>query len=108
MKNNNMGQINTDETSKASNNYIIDIFDDKGNEYIYPYMTFRDQKSEYGNLSSFFGTKFPEGPECKGSITLKNVPSDVKSVTYTIGVYVYNGVRLDGDKISFKNVPVFK
>ena len=31
MKNNNIGQINTDETSKASNNYIIDIFDDKGN-----------------------------------------------------------------------------
>ena len=31
MKNNNIAQINTDETSKASNNYIIDIFDNKGN-----------------------------------------------------------------------------
>ena len=31
MKNNNIAQINTDETSKASNNYIIDIFDSKGN-----------------------------------------------------------------------------
>lgn len=109
LTNNGLGDVNDFRICYPQNNsHPTTIFDDKGNEYIYPYMTFRDQKSEYGNLSSFFGTKFPEGPECKGSITLKNVPSDVKSVTYTIGVYVYNGVRLDGDKISFKNVPVFK
>ena len=30
MKANGIGQINTDETSKASNNYIVDIFDENG------------------------------------------------------------------------------
>ena len=30
MKANNISQINTDETSKASNNYIVDIFDENG------------------------------------------------------------------------------
>lgn len=30
MKNNDIAQINTDETSKASNNYIVDIFDENG------------------------------------------------------------------------------
>jgi hypothetical protein len=31
MVNNNIAQLNTDETSKAANNYIIDVFDKKGN-----------------------------------------------------------------------------
>lgn len=30
MKDNNIDQLNTDETSKASNNYIVEIFDDNG------------------------------------------------------------------------------
>ena len=33
---------------------------------------------------------------------------DIALTTDNNGSYVYNGVRLDGDKISFKNVPVFK
>lgn len=71
-------------------------------------MTFRDYNNG-GN--SYVSTKFPEGPECKGSITLKNVPSDVKSITYLLSAYndsSYSGPKLSGDRISFKNVPVFK
>ena len=81
------------------------VYDDKGNEYTTMYMTFRDGSCH----DSFINTRFPEGPECKGSITLKNVPSDVKSITYLIrvddGTY---DPKLASDRISFKNVPVFK
>lgn len=85
--------------------YKSTVYDDKGNEYTTMYMTFRDGSCQ----DSFISTRFPEGPECKGSITLKNVPSDVKSITYLIrvddGTY---DPKLASDRISFKNVPVFK
>lgn len=93
--------------SIGNSNYTT-IYDNKGNEYTSYYMTFRDNNNG-GN--SYVSTKFPEGPECKGSITLKNVPSDVKSITYLLSAYnasSYSGPKLSGDKISFKNVPVFK
>ena len=91
------------------NSKYTTIYDNKGNEYTSYYMTFRDNNNG-GN--SYVSTKFPEGPECKGSITLKNVPSDVKSITYLLSAYngdsYYSGPKLSGDRISFKNVPVFK
>ena len=92
--------------SIGNSNYTT-IYDNKGNEYTSYYMTFRDNNNG-GN--SYVSTKFPEGPECKGSITLKNVPSDVKSITYLLSAYndSYSGPKLSGDRISFKNVPVFK
>ena len=92
--------------SIGNSNYTT-IYDNKGNEYTSYYMTFRDNNNG-GN--SYVRTKFPEGPECKGSITLKNVPSDVKSITYLLSAYNdgYSGPKLSGDRISFKNVPVFK
>jgi len=92
--------------SIGNSNYTT-IYDNKGNEYTSYYMTFRDNNNG-GN--SYVSTKFPEGPECKGSITLKNVPSDVKSITYLLSAYNdgYSGPKLSGDRISFKNVPVFK
>ena len=92
--------------SIGNSNYTT-IYDNKGNEYTSYYMTFRDNNNG-GN--SYIRTKFPEGPECKGSITLKNVPSDVKSITYLLSAYNdgYSGPKLSGDRISFKNVPVFK
>ena len=93
--------------SIGNSNYTT-IYDNKGNEYTSYYMTFRDSNNG-GN--SYVSTKFPEGPECKGSITLKNVPSDVKSITYLLSAYndsSYSGPKLSGDRISFKNVPVFK
>lgn len=81
------------------------IYDDKGNEYTSWYITFRDSSadSNYSNIS----TRFPEGPECKGTITLKNVPSDVKSITYLLYASTHYGTPLSGDRISFKNVPVY-
>ena len=82
------------------------IYDDKGNEYTSWYITFRDSSadSNYSNIS----TRFPEGPECKGTITLKNVPSDVKSITYLLYASTHYGTPLSGDRISFKNVPIFR
>ena len=81
------------------------IYDNKGNEYISYYLTFRDRNN--GGRGRIV-TKFPEGPECKGSITLKNVPSDVKSVTFLLYTYSsYGGPKFSGDRISFKNVPVY-
>lgn len=81
------------------------VYDDKGNEYISWYMTFRD--SNNGGRGRV-NTKFPEGPECKGSITLKDVPSNVKNVTFLLCTYCYNGgPKLSSDRVSFKNVPVY-
>ena len=77
------------------------IYDDKGNEYTSWTITFRDDDDGYL-------ARFPEGPECKGSITIKNVPSDVKTLTYLLSVYCANGgPKFSGDRISFKNVPVY-
>lgn len=82
------------------------IYDDKGNEYISSYkVAFREYSETNGTYP--LNTSFPEGPECKGSITISNVPSDVKSITYLIGVYIYMGPELEGNRISFKNVPVY-
>ena len=78
------------------------IYDDKRNEYTSWTITFRDDDDGYY-------ARFPEGPECKGSITIKNVPSDVKTLTYLLSVYCANGgATFAGDRISFKNVPIFK
>ena len=77
------------------------IYDDKRNEYTSWTITFRDDDDGYY-------ARFPEGPECKGTITIKNVPSDVKTLTYLLSVYCANGgAKFSGDRISFKNVPVY-
>ena len=87
--------------SIGSKNYST-IFDDKGNEYTSWTITFRDDDDGYY-------VRFPEGPECKGSITIKNVPNDVKTLTYLLSAYCANaGATFAGDRISFKNVPIFK
>ena len=78
------------------------VYDDKGNEYTSTYLTFRDVTHNDAMVYS----RFPEGPECKGSITIKNVPSNVKTITYLIKVGS-GGPNLTEDRISFKNVPVF-
>lgn len=86
--------------SIGSKNYST-IFDDKGNEYTSWTITFRDDDDGHY-------VRFPEGPECKGTITIKNVPSDVKTLTYLLSAYCANGgTKFSGDRISFKNVPVY-
>ncbi len=86
--------------SIGSKNYST-IFDDKGNEYTSWTITFRDYDDGYY-------VRFPEGPECKGTITIKNVPSNVKTITYLLSAYCANaGAKFSGDRISFKNVPVY-
>ena len=91
--------------SIGNSNYTT-IYDNKGNEYTSYYMTFRDNNN---GGKSYVSTKFPEGPECKGSITIQNVPSDVKSITYLLSAYNdnYGSPKLSGNRISFKNVPVY-
>ncbi len=66
-------------------------------------MTFRDASDYNGCVYS----KFLEGPECKASITVKDVPSDVTSMTYILEVEAYD-IKLAGNKITFRNVPVYK
>ena len=80
------------------------IYDNKGNEYTTWYLVFRDKNN---NGYSSVTTKFPEGPDCKGSITIKNVPSDAESITYLMYVESATGTKFTENRISFKNVPVY-
>ncbi len=102
----NTGLGDISDFSLGSSSYTT-IYDDKGNEYTYWYITFRDSSTD-SNSYKTITTRFPEGPECKGSITLKNVPSDVKNITYLLHAYIHYGTPLSGDRISFKNVPIFR
>ena len=101
----NTGLGDISKFSLGSSSYTT-IYDDKGNEYTYWYITFRDSSTDSNSYKTII-TRFPEGPECKGSITLKNVPSDVKNITYLLHAYIHYGTPLSGDRISFKNVPVY-
>ena len=89
-------------------NSYTTIYDNKGNEYTTWYLVFRDNNNGSSGSSSVT-TKFPEGPECKGSITIKNVPSDAESITYLMHVESGpGGPKLMENRISFKNVPVYE
>ena len=89
-------------------NSYTTIYDNKGNEYTTWYLVFRDNNNGSSGSSSVT-TKFPEGPECKGSITIKNVPSDAESITYLMHVESGpGGPKLTENRISFKNVPIFQ
>ena len=91
--------------SIGNSNYTT-IYDNKGNEYTTWYLVFRDKNN---NGYSSVTTKFPEGPDCKGSITIKNVPSDAESITYLMHVESGpGGPKLTENRISFKNVPIFQ
>lgn len=86
---------------------VTTIYDNKGNEYMSASMIFRDDDDGY---NGYIYSKFPEGPECKASVVIYDVPSDVKFITYILDVSMssYSCSPLTGNKITFRNVPVYK
>ena len=109
LTNNGLGDSTLYIDTPLTNNGGTVIYDNYGNEYTTPSMAFGTTNNGTSNIR--FYSRFPEGPNCKGSIILQNVPSNVKSITFILGVtttpFGY-GVSLDGNKISFKNVPVYE
>lgn len=82
------------------------ITDNEGTEYPYPTMTFRTASTSGSNVIT---TSFPEDTPCKGTVTIKNVPSSVSKINATIGVYAYpnSTYNMSGSKVTFKNVPIY-
>lgn len=79
MKNNNIAQINTDETSKASNNYIIDIFDSEGN--------LNQEIIDYNNLSDL---ENKENKTKEDNDRIKKAKDYKNLITRAIQPYSYN------------------
>ncbi len=109
LTNNGLGDSTLYIDTPLTNNGGTVIYDNYGNEYTIPSMAFGTTNNGTSNIR--FYSRFPEGPSCKGSIMLQNVPSNVKSITFILGVtttpFGY-GVSLESNKISFKNVPVYE
>ncbi len=82
------------------------ITDNEGNEYPYPTMTFRTASTSGTRI---INTSFPEDVPCKGTVTIKDVPTSVKSITAQIGVYAYPNTQFNmaDSKVIFKNVPIY-
>ncbi len=80
------------------------IYDDLGNEYLYPMMVFRNKNFKENVLS----IDFPEGPACKGSVTISDFPENATKLNVILGVGVYNhSTSLAGNKIKFENIPIY-
>lgn len=92
--------------SSTSGNYVSNVYDNNGNEYSPIIMTFRDANNYY---SDYLSSTFPQGPKCKASITVKNVKSDAKTMSYSIDVgLTWPASYTMHHKMYFKNVPIYK
>ena len=82
------------------------ITDSEGNEYPYPTMTFRSVSTTGINV---LNTAFPENIECKGTVTIKDVPAAANSINALIGVYAYpnSTYNMADNKVVFSNVPIY-
>lgn len=112
LTNNGMGYVNDWRIVPPSSMSVIQggtrslITDNEGNEYPYPTMTFRTASTTGVNIMT---TSFPEDTPCRGSVTIRDVPASVKSITAVIGVYAYPNSQFNmaDSKVTFKNVPVY-
>ena len=112
LTNNGFGDINDWRIYPPSSLSVIQggtrslITDNEGNEYPYPTMTFRSASTTGSNV---INTSFPEGIPCKGTVTIKDVPYSIKTITAQIGVYAYpnSTYHMSDSKVTFKNVPVY-
>lgn len=112
LTNNGLGYVNDWRIVPPSSMSVIQggtrslITDSEGNEYPYPTMTFRTASTTGTNIMT---TSFPEDTPCKGTVTIKDVPSSVKKITAVIGVYAYPNSQFNmaDSKVTFKNVPVY-
>lgn len=112
LTNNGLGDVNDWRIYPPSAMSVIQggtksmITDSEGNEYPYPTMTFRTASTSGSNVIT---TSFPEDTPCKGTVTIKNVPSSVSKINATIGVYAYpnSTYNMSDSKVAFKNVPIY-
>lgn len=80
------------------------IYDNLGNEYLYPTMMFRNKKIGETELS----IDFPEGLACKGSVTISNFSENATKLNVILGVAVYShSTNLAGNKIKFEDIPIY-
>lgn len=112
LTNNGLGDVNDWRIVPPSSMSVIQggtrslITDSEGNEYPYPTMTFRTASTTGSNIMT---TSFPEDLACKGTVTIKNVPSTAKTISAIIGVYAYpnSQYNMSDSKVTFKNVPIY-
>lgn len=112
LTNNGLGYVNDWRIVPPSSLSVIQggtrslITDSEGNEYPYPTMTFRTASTTGSNIMT---TSFPEDLACKGTVTIKNVPSTAKTISAIIGVYAYpnSQYNMSDSKVTFKNVPIY-
>ena len=112
LTNNGLGDVNDWRIYPPSAMSVIQggtksvITDNEGNEYPYPTMTFRTASTSGSNIMT---TSFPGDVPCKGTVTIKNVPSSVKTITAQIGVYAYpnSQYNMADSKVVFKQVPIY-
>lgn len=112
LTNNGLGDVNDWRIVPPSSMSVIQggtrslITDSEGNEYPYPTMTFRTASTTGSNTMT---TSFPEDLACKGTVTIKNVPSTAKTISAIIGVYAYpnSQYNMSDSKVTFKNVPIY-
>lgn len=112
LTNNGLGDVNDWRIVPPSSLSVIQggtrslITDSEGNEYPYPTMTFRTASTTGSNIMT---TSFPEDLACKGTVTIKNVPSTAKTISAIIGVYAYpnSQYNMSDSKVTFKNVPIY-
>lgn len=112
LTNNGLGDVNDWRIVPPSSMSVIQggtrslITDSEGNEYPYPTMTFRTASTTGSKIMT---TNFPEDLACKGTVTIKNVPSTAKTISAIIGVYAYpnSQYNMSDSKVTFKNVPIY-
>lgn len=112
LTNNGLGYVNDWRIVPPSSMSVIQggtrslITDSEGNEYPYPTMTFRTASTTGSKIMT---TNFPEDLACKGTVTIKNVPSTAKTISAIIGVYAYpnSQYNMSDSKVTFKNVPIY-
>lgn len=81
------------------------IFDNLGNEYVYPIMTFREKT---GSQNSVWSTSFPEEVICNGRITINDFSAKAEKLNVILGVYAYQHTpQLARSKIEFMNIPIY-
>lgn len=112
LTNNGLGDVNDWRIVPPSASSVIQggtrslITDNEGNEYPYPTMTFRSASTSGSNIIT---TGFPEGPACKGTVVIPDVPTSAKTITAIIGVYAYpnSQYNMSDSKVTFENVPIY-
>lgn len=92
--------------SMISGGSYSQVWDNLGNEYSRPTFTFRSASTSGANV---LNTQFPSGMPCRGTVTVKGVPSTAAAFNVVLGVYAYPNsyYKLAGSTVTFTNVPIY-